>query len=59
MRLDQLLERGQFAFGIEERPAKMRLARVDLILKTHWMAELIDSIDFASDASLDHLAHVA
>ena len=35
----------------------MGLARIDLVLETDWMAELIDRIDFAADASLDHFAH--
>src|SRR5215469_13477626 len=37
----------------------MYFARIDLILKTHRMAKLIDRIDFAANASFNHGTYTA
>src|SRR5208283_1798408 len=56
---NQLLKCAELSGSFIDGPAKVRLPYIDLVLKADWMTELIDRVDFASDASLDHFAHVA
>src|SRR5260370_8427210 len=50
--LNQLFERAEISAQIIEGPAKMCFARIDLFLKTDWMAKLIDRPHFPPDATL-------
>src|SRR5580658_7188303 len=54
---DHRLELRELTVVIENRPAEVRFADPNLILKSHRMADLIHRGDVAGDASLDNFAH--
>src|ERR1700683_2733746 len=54
---DHCFEPRQFPVAIEKWPAVVRLASINLILKSHRMPYLINRVGRSGDASLDNFAH--